>query len=572
MDIKDSYLHGTVGVVKSISVDADILTYNLADSINTARTITLPLATITSNGLMSSADRQALNNLPTILDTLQSEINSVNNKTTYKHLVTEQLDSDVISSKTIYADSITATTFNGSIGVANNLVLKINSGSTEGTDLYTFNGSFAKTLDIKQGSNIAFTTDAGSLTINAEDTKVTQTITTTNANYRLLFSATADDTTRTESAGKATNLMFNPSTGTLTASTFIGNLDGTYIHALTNYVKATEIDSINATDSLNTALGKLELKADFIYNDLFGTDSDDIINKWSEIVDFIDSVAEGTDITDEFVTRKTAQTITGVKTFSQDIVLASGTNSSKALQMFSDSTSYKYLYNKDGELFFDAANNTGKIWRSDNDGSGSELDADLLDGYHASSFMHFVKDSDGYVNASFLNDDLKTAASTYYIEFWDSTGGWFNSTWGKVTATTGFVKSGYTDDYVLLAGGGHKALSSLTASGLISSEIVSSKAFSLSNASWTDTGYAFTSLVSGTYAVQVTSGTNLVASGTMSIYQNLSDTAGDEIPLHVYGTAGWRPYLRTYANKLQISSNDTSSTSRTVTIKITQIL
>jgi hypothetical protein len=39
---------------------------------------------------------------------------------------------------------------------------------------------------------------------------------------------------------------------------------------------------------------------------LFGTDNDDVINKWSEIVNFIDSVKEGTDITDEFVTSKTS--------------------------------------------------------------------------------------------------------------------------------------------------------------------------------------------------------------------------------------------------------------------------
>jgi hypothetical protein len=36
----------------------------------------------------------------------------------------------------------------------------------------------------------------------------------------------------------------------------------------------------------------------------------------------------------------------------------------------------------------------------------------------------------------------------------------------------------------------------------------------------------------------------------MSVYNNLEDSVGDEIPLHVYGTAGWRPYLRTYQNKL----------------------
>ena len=52
----------------------------------------------------------------------------------------------------------------------NSLVLKLKSGTTEGTDLYTFNGSAAKTLDIKQGSNITLTAAAGSLTIAAKDT------------------------------------------------------------------------------------------------------------------------------------------------------------------------------------------------------------------------------------------------------------------------------------------------------------------------------------------------------------------------------------------------------------------
>ena len=54
-----------------------------------------------------------------------------------------------------------------------NLVLKIKSGTTEGTNLYTFNGSAAKTLDIKQGSNITLTAAAGSLTIAATDTVYT---------------------------------------------------------------------------------------------------------------------------------------------------------------------------------------------------------------------------------------------------------------------------------------------------------------------------------------------------------------------------------------------------------------
>ena len=53
---------------------------------------------------------------------------------------------------------------------------------------------------------------------------VTQTATSTNANYEVLFSGTADNTTRTEGARKNSNLTFNPSTGTLSATTFSGNV------------------------------------------------------------------------------------------------------------------------------------------------------------------------------------------------------------------------------------------------------------------------------------------------------------------------------------------------------------
>ena len=57
--------------------------------------------------------------------------------------------------------------------VNNNLVLKVNSGTTEGTSLYTFNGSAGKTLDIKAGSNVSLSTAAGVLTINSSYTNTT---------------------------------------------------------------------------------------------------------------------------------------------------------------------------------------------------------------------------------------------------------------------------------------------------------------------------------------------------------------------------------------------------------------
>lgn len=70
------------------------------------------------------------------------------------------------------------------------------------------------------------------------DSKVTQTATTTNANYEVLFSATADDTTRTEGARKTSTLRFNPSTGSLME----GNAtvaSGSYSHAEGQSTSAT---------------------------------------------------------------------------------------------------------------------------------------------------------------------------------------------------------------------------------------------------------------------------------------------------------------------------------------------
>jgi hypothetical protein len=65
------------------------------------------------------------------------------------------------------------------------------------------------------------------------DVKVTQTATATNANYEVLFSVTADNTTRTEGARKNNNLTFNPSSGTLTATNFSGKLNNLTITLVT---------------------------------------------------------------------------------------------------------------------------------------------------------------------------------------------------------------------------------------------------------------------------------------------------------------------------------------------------
>ena len=63
--------------------------------------------------------------------------------------------------------------------------------------------------------------------VAAADEKVTQTETTTDADYELLFSETADDTTRTEGSRKSENLLYNPNNITLTVGATTGmTIDG----------------------------------------------------------------------------------------------------------------------------------------------------------------------------------------------------------------------------------------------------------------------------------------------------------------------------------------------------------
>lgn len=96
---------------------------------------------------------------------------------------------------------------------------------------------------------------------------VGQTVTTTSANYEVLFSATADNTTRTEGARKNSNLLFNPSTGNLQAT----QLNGVTIGSSPKFTDTTY--SSQAAASGGTAVSLVTTGEKYTWNNKSNSDT-----------------------------------------------------------------------------------------------------------------------------------------------------------------------------------------------------------------------------------------------------------------------------------------------------------
>lgn len=158
----------------------------------------------------------------------------------------------------------------------------------------------------------------------------------------------------------------------------------------------------------------------------------------------------------------------------------------------------------------------------------------------------------------------------------------------NVTAA-GYKKTNSSDSYVLLGGGGHKAVSDfmLKTEELSNNLTTITKSLNVTQA-WMDTGITSTNLpANGTYIVQVqvsaNDGTgnmyNCYNSGVMSWYRDgTNDTDTDEIILHRSGhTYGKTIYLRTVMQssgvlKLQIGASAGIGAAYTYTFKFKRII
>lgn len=157
----------------------------------------------------------------------------------------------------------------------------------------------------------------------------------------------------------------------------------------------------------------------------------------------------------------------------------------------------------------------------------------------------------------------------------------------NVTAA-GYKKTNSSDSYVLLGGGGHKAVSDfmLKTEELSNNLTTITKSLNVTQA-WMDTGITSTNLpANGTYIVQVQVSANDTGdmwhcynSGVMSWYRDgTNDTDTDEIILHRSGHAyGKTIYLRTVMQssgvlKLQIGASAGIGAAYTYTFKFKRII
>jgi hypothetical protein len=71
----------------------------------------------------------------------------------------------------------------GGAATPNSLVIRADSGTTEGTDLYTFDGGTAKNINFVSGTNVNIVETAGTFTFNATDTNTVTRVQGTGGSY-----------------------------------------------------------------------------------------------------------------------------------------------------------------------------------------------------------------------------------------------------------------------------------------------------------------------------------------------------------------------------------------------------
>ena len=173
----------------------------------------------------------------------------------------------------------------------------------------TSTGGYPKKIEISRDSkgHVTGATVTETEVIPDNDFNVTQTATdSTNANYELLFSSTADNTTRTEGARKTQYFTYNPSSKAITIGTRGTNVVGDYSFAIGSNVdaKATSTFAVGnyaiAEGTYSTAFGSntnARYRSQFVFGEYNIHDSKSEATIPTDRGNYVEIVGNGTSTT-----------------------------------------------------------------------------------------------------------------------------------------------------------------------------------------------------------------------------------------------------------------------------------
>lgn len=133
--------------------------------------------------------------------------------------------------------------------VENSIVIKVNSGSTENTDLFTFDGSVAKNLNIVAGQNITLTSVEGGFSINASVDSYILPVASSEALGGIQIGFAQID--------KKYPVELDENNKAFVSVPWVASSTTADISSLQGYTIGSAGGALSASDTLNAALGKL---------------------------------------------------------------------------------------------------------------------------------------------------------------------------------------------------------------------------------------------------------------------------------------------------------------------------
>ena len=298
------------------------------------------------------------------------------------------------------------------------------------------------------------------------------------------------------------------------------------INSLTGYSKAEAVSSLTTSDSLNTALGKLEYKLDIAY-DLVKTASDDdgTIENLQEVLKVLSGIKD-TETIKAIIGKYlplTGGTLSGPLNFSstsaiswnngtyqQRIYLTDDSTADTAVFTFQQSSdsaanwtdlfTIKDNGNVIASKFITSGGTASQFVKGDGSlDSTSYATTASLGNYVTLATTQTISGAKTFSAATTINNTLTVkgnivSGTTNTYTLGTSSNVWKNiyATNGTFTSTvdaSGFKKSGSSDSYVLLGGGGHKALSTFLLKSEELTNNVTTKSLALTvTQDWMDTG------------------------------------------------------------------------------------